>query len=100
MAVAEAIRKSDRDRQLHEHTRQISSSLFAPEMKRCTMCAEMIPKEAKKCAHCLELQDQSVAQTTVGEVRGSCSPPALAGSDAAVPSLRQETVQPPRAVKG
>jgi len=57
LAVAEAIRESERDRHLHEHTRQISSSLFAPEMKMCTMCAEMIPKEAKKCAHCHEMQE-------------------------------------------
>jgi hypothetical protein len=57
-AVAEAIRDSELHRQLGEYTRQISSSWFAPMMKKkCTMCAEMIPKEAKKCAHCHEMQE-------------------------------------------
>jgi hypothetical protein len=56
-AVAEAIRGSELHRQLDDYTRQISSSWFAPKMKKCTMCAEMIPKEAKKCAHCHEMQE-------------------------------------------
>jgi hypothetical protein len=27
-----------------------------PKRKKCSMCAEMIPEEAKKCSHCQELQ--------------------------------------------
>jgi len=59
LAVAEAIRQSERDRQQHEQTRQMLNSFGAREMKKCPMCAEMIPEEAKKCAHCQEMQENS-----------------------------------------
>jgi len=59
LAVAEAIRETERDRQLHEHAGEIFGSLSARAMKKCPMCAEMIPKEAKKCAHCQEMQEQA-----------------------------------------
>jgi hypothetical protein len=62
LAVAEAIRETERDRQLHErlheYTETISGSLNARAMKKCAMCAEMIPEEAKKCALCHEMQEQ------------------------------------------
>lgn len=57
LAVAEAIRQSERDRQLHERVGEIVGSLNAQAMKKCRMCAEMIPEEAKKCAHCHEMQE-------------------------------------------
>jgi hypothetical protein len=56
LAVAEAIRETERNRQSHEHTRQMFSQVVKPKMKKCAMCAEMIPTEAKKCSHCQELQ--------------------------------------------
>lgn len=59
LAVAEAIRESERDRQSRESIREMFSSFGAREMKKCPMCAEMIPKEAKKCAHCQEMQENS-----------------------------------------
>lgn len=57
LAVAEAIRESERDRQFHEHVGELFGSLNARAMKKCRMCAEMIPEEAKKCAHCHEMQE-------------------------------------------
>lgn len=54
LAVAEAIRDTERDRQSHERTRQMFSGLGRRKMKQCPMCAEMIPEEAKKCSHCQE----------------------------------------------
>jgi len=63
LAVAEAIRESERHRQSHETTHQMFSSLGARKMKKCPMCAEMIPKEAKKCARCQEMQENSAPTT-------------------------------------
>lgn len=63
LAVAEAIRDSERNRQSQEGIRRVLSSFGAREMKKCRMCAEMIPKEAKKCAHCQEMQDNSGPRT-------------------------------------
>jgi hypothetical protein len=57
LAVAEAIRQSERNRETQERTREMLSSLVSQEMKRCPMCAEMIPKEAKKCSHCQGVQE-------------------------------------------
>jgi hypothetical protein len=59
LAVAEAIRESERNRQQHESTHQMFSSFFPRAMKKCPMCAEMIPKEARKCAHCQEMLEDS-----------------------------------------
>ena len=63
LAVAEAIRETERNRQSHERTRQMFSHVGRPKLKKCAMCAEMIPEEAKKCSHCQELQ-QPIAPTT------------------------------------
>lgn len=49
LTVAEAIRESERDRQSHERTHQMFDSLSRRKMKKCQMCAEMIPEEARKC---------------------------------------------------
>lgn len=57
LAVAEAIRESERSRQSTERTRQLFSQFGRPKTKKCSMCAETIPEEAKKCSHCHELQN-------------------------------------------
>lgn len=54
LAVAEAIRETERRRQSHDSSRRMFSDLFVRRQKACPSCAEMIPYEAKKCSHCLE----------------------------------------------
>jgi len=70
LAVAEAIRESERDRQSHERTRQMFSFYDRRKMKKCTMCAEMIPEEAKKCVHCQEMQEKQGTSTDIPMTRG------------------------------
>jgi len=60
LAVAEAIKEVESDRQRHERVSNIFSSYGGPKMKKCSMCAEMIPEEARKCAHCQTMQEQAV----------------------------------------
>lgn len=52
--VAEAIRVAERSRQSHEASRSSSYIEFMSK-KPCPMCAELIPRVAKKCSHCGEL---------------------------------------------
>ncbi len=53
IAVAEAIKETERSRDLREHSRSFLK--FSPQSKACPMCAEKVPMEAKKCSHCGEL---------------------------------------------
>ena len=55
LAVAEAIRDTERKRQSHERTRSMLNGSTTRKRKQCPMCAEMIPEEAKKCSHCNEI---------------------------------------------
>lgn len=63
LAVAEAIRESERGRQWHERASRMLTPFFEREMKKCPMCAEMVPKEARKCSHCQEIQEDSSPTT-------------------------------------
>jgi len=54
--VAEAIRDAERSRQSHDASRSSSYPEFVSK-KPCPMCAEMIPRAAKKCSHCGEFID-------------------------------------------
>ncbi len=52
LAVAEAIKDAGRSRQ----PSILKGSIIKQLMKKpCPMCAEMIPRNAKKCSHCKEL---------------------------------------------
>lgn len=59
LAVADAIRDTERSRQSHQRGRRMFASLSASRTKQCPMCAEMIPAEARKCSRCLEMQPES-----------------------------------------
>ena len=61
LSVAAAIRDAEQSRRSNEFTHNMFRSLGIPKipnLKKCPMCAEMIPEEAKKCSHCLEMQPQ------------------------------------------
>lgn len=62
LAVAEAIKESERSRQSNQNMQDRFKQFSRPQLKKCKMCAEMIPKEAKKCSRCLELQDNDESQ--------------------------------------
>lgn len=57
LAIAKAIEATERERRTHERTQRIFNSISAGEKKKCPMCAEFIPQEAKKCSHCHEMLD-------------------------------------------
>jgi len=60
LAIAEAIRDSERERRSRKTLNDLLFNPFTPlKMKKCTMCAERIPKDAKKCSHCLEMQESA-----------------------------------------
>ena len=52
LAVAEAIRDAERSRQSQE--RSAGMSAFDAPKRKCPMCAEWIPGDAKKCSRCGE----------------------------------------------
>lgn len=58
LAVAEAIRDAERDRQSDETTKRIFHSIGVEKKKKCPMCAEKIPEEARKCSHCGEVLNE------------------------------------------
>jgi hypothetical protein len=62
LAVADAIKESERDRQSHERVRQFFGPV-ARRRKACPMCAELIPEKARKCSHCREIIE-SASPTT------------------------------------
>ena len=62
LAVAEAIREAERDRQSHESFQGVFN-MMTP-MKACVACGEAIPAGAKKCSHCLEFQPEDEPTST------------------------------------
>jgi hypothetical protein len=59
LAVAEAIRDVERDRQSNESTKQWFNAIGSRKKMKCPMCAELIPEEAKKCSHCHEILNKA-----------------------------------------
>jgi hypothetical protein len=57
IAVADAIRDAERSRISREQTNGYTKLMGEGPKKTCPICAEVIPKAAKKCSHCGEYLD-------------------------------------------
>ena len=86
LMVAEAIRKAERSRERQGRPFDLGVS----RTKKCSMCAETIPAEAKKCSHCLELQVRPALQPVEEDSGGdeeALGPPAAGTHEDRKPPL-------------
>ncbi|MBA4121380.1 MAG: zinc ribbon domain-containing protein [Acidobacteria bacterium] len=77
MAIAKAIRDTEQSQRSRERGDDMLRDMGSHRVseKRCSMCAELIPREAKICSHCGEVLDSKVRRITNQWTRGgnSCS---------------------------
>lgn len=83
LAVAEAIRETERDRRRHEQFPSRSAFLYSSPKKPCPACGELVKEIAKKCCHCGEwiepktqVQQTAAAKTIAGGDAASSAPQA------------------------